>query len=65
MGGYPCGLDRQGLPPKLGAVIRSVLDAVAITGADEKLKRVIHTTGLKQYSVHLGQFKAPMEESDP
>ncbi|KAL9026122.1 MAG: hypothetical protein Q9180_007535, partial [Flavoplaca navasiana] len=38
---------------------------IKITGTMNKLKRVILTTGAKQYGVHLGPPKQPMEESDP
>lgn len=48
-----------------GAMLRNFLDALEITGANTKLKRVILTTGAKQYGVHLGPPKQPMEESDP
>lgn len=47
-----------------GAMLRNFLDALDITGASKKLKRVILTTGAKQYGVHLGCPKQPMEESD-
>lgn len=46
-----------------GAMLKNFLDALAINGC--KLKRVILTTGAKQYGVHLGPVKCPMEESDP
>ncbi|KAL9122308.1 MAG: hypothetical protein Q9187_001136 [Circinaria calcarea] len=46
-------------------MVRNFLDALAITGANRKLKRVLLTTGAKQYGVHLGPVKVPMEESDP
>ena len=48
-----------------GAMLRNFLDALDITGASRKLKRVVLTTGAKQYGVHLGAPKNPMEESDP
>ncbi|KAL8674759.1 MAG: hypothetical protein Q9168_000843 [Polycauliona sp. 1 TL-2023] len=48
-----------------GAMLKNFLDALEITGAIQKLKRVILTTGAKQYGVHLGPPKQPMEESDP
>ena len=48
-----------------GAMLKNFLDALEITGASKKLKRVILTTGAKQYGVHLGPVKQPMEESDP
>lgn len=46
-------------------MLNNFLDALEITGATKKVKRVILTTGAKQYGVHLGQPKQPMEESDP
>lgn len=46
-----------------GAMLKSFLDALKINKC--KLKRVILTTGAKQYGVHLGPVKCPMEESDP
>ena len=46
-------------------MLKNFLDALVITGADKKLKRVLLTTGAKQYGVHLGPAKNPMEESDP
>ena len=48
-----------------GDMLKSFLDALAITGAEKKLRRVILTTGAKQYGVHLGPPKNPMEETDP
>jgi nucleoside-diphosphate-sugar epimerase len=48
-----------------GAMLKNFLDALKINGADKKLKRVILTTGAKQYGVHLGPVKCPMEETDP
>ncbi|KAL6721078.1 hypothetical protein ACLMJK_000178 [Lecanora helva] len=48
-----------------GAMLKNFLDALELTGASKKLKRVILTTGAKQYGVHLGRPKQPMEESDP
>lgn len=47
-----------------GTMLKNFLDALAITGADKKLKRVIHTAGLKQYGVHQGRPKNPMHETD-
>lgn len=46
-------------------MLRNFLDALDITGAPRKLKRVVLTTGAKQHAVHLGAPKNPMEESDP
>lgn len=47
-----------------GAMLENFLEALKITGASKKVKRVILTTGAKQYGVHLGVPKNPMEESD-
>ncbi|KAL9137155.1 MAG: hypothetical protein Q9175_001640 [Cornicularia normoerica] len=47
-----------------GAMLSSFLDALEITRAFKKFKRVILTTGTKQYGIHLGYPKQPMEESD-
>ncbi|KAF6219270.1 hypothetical protein HO133_005095 [Letharia lupina] len=47
-----------------GATSANFLNALDITGASKKLKPVILTTGAKQYGVHLGCPKQPMEESD-
>lgn len=46
-------------------MLKNFLDALDMTGASRKLKRVVLTTGAKQYGVHLGAPKNPMEESDP
>lgn len=46
-------------------MLQNFLEALKITGADKNLKRVILVTGAKQYGVHLGIAKNPMEESDP
>lgn len=43
-----------------GAMLKNFLEALTLTGAEKKLKRVILTAGLKQYGVHLGQPKNPM-----
>ncbi|EPS44925.1 hypothetical protein H072_1072 [Dactylellina haptotyla CBS 200.50] len=48
-----------------GKMLQNFLDALDLTGASKKLKRVILTTGCKQYGVQLGQVKCPMEETDP
>jgi nucleoside-diphosphate-sugar epimerase len=47
-----------------GAMLENFLEALKITGASKKVRRVILTTGAKQYGVHLGVPKMPMEESD-
>lgn len=46
-------------------MLRNLLTALAFTGAERTLKRVILTTGAKHYGVHLGPVKCPMEETDP
>ncbi len=48
-----------------GAMLKNFLEALEITGAAKNLRRVILTAGAKQYGVHLGPPKNPMEESDP
>ena len=48
-----------------GAMLKNFLEALEITGASKKIKRVVLTTGAKQYGVHLGTVKCPMEETDP
>lgn len=45
-------------------MLQNFLEALIITGAEKKLKRVILTTGAKQYGVHLGPVKCPMVETD-
>jgi len=47
-----------------GAMLENFLEALKITGASKTVKRVVLTTGAKQYGVHLGNVKQPMEESD-
>lgn len=44
-------------------MLKNFLEALTLNG--NKLKRVILTTGAKQYGLHLGPVKCPMEESDP
>jgi nucleoside-diphosphate-sugar epimerase len=46
-------------------MLANLLEALAKTGAEKKLKRVILTAGLKQYGVQFGRPKNPMEETDP
>ncbi|KAL9624577.1 MAG: hypothetical protein Q9160_001241 [Pyrenula sp. 1 TL-2023] len=57
--------DEQEAANVNGAMLRNFLEALTITGAEKKLKRIILTAGLKQYGVHLGQPKNPMTEEDP
>lgn len=47
-----------------GNMLHNFLKALTITGAEKKLKRLLLTCGMKQYGVHLGQPKNPMDESD-
>ena len=44
-------------------MLTNFLDALDDTGASKKLKRVILVTGAKQYGLHLGRTKNPMQES--
>lgn len=46
-------------------MLDNFLKALDKTGAAKGLKRIILVTGAKQYGVHLGVPKNPMEESDP
>lgn len=39
--------------------------ALEINGAHTKVKRFILVTGAKNYGVHLGAVKIPMQETDP
>lgn len=44
-------------------MLQNFLEALSINKV--QLKRVLLTTGAKQYGVHLGPVKCPMEETDP
>ncbi|KNG89802.1 NAD dependent epimerase/dehydratase family protein [Aspergillus nomiae NRRL 13137] len=46
-------------------LLANFLKALAISGADKRLKRFILTCGFKHYGVHLGQGKQPFLEDDP
>ena len=46
-------------------MLKNFLQALANTGADKKLKRVILVNGAKHYGAHLGPTKIPFEEDDP
>lgn len=46
----------------IGALLENFLKALAINGV--QLKRALLVTGAKQYGVHLGPVKCPMEETD-
>jgi hypothetical protein len=39
--------------------------ALELTGAASKIKRFVLVTGAKNYGVHLGRVKIPMQETDP
>lgn len=57
--------DDEGEAAKVNrAMLKNFLAALSITGAEKKLKRFILTAGLKQYAVHQGRPKNPMQESD-
>ncbi|KAF9869944.1 nad dependent epimerase dehydratase family protein [Colletotrichum karsti] len=48
-----------------GDMLQNFLSALSQTGASQSIKRILLVTGAKQYGVHLGAVKNPMEESDP
>ncbi|THY47790.1 NAD dependent epimerase/dehydratase family protein [Aureobasidium pullulans] len=47
-----------------GDMLQNFISALKITGAAKNIKRFILTTGCKQYGVHFGVPKNPMQESD-
>ena len=47
-----------------GAMLSNFLEALSKTGAMKKVRRIILTTGAKQYGLQLGAVKNPMQESD-
>ncbi|KAH0339896.1 NAD dependent epimerase/dehydratase family protein, partial [Aureobasidium melanogenum] len=47
-----------------GDMLQNFISALKLTGAAKKIKRFILTTGCKQYGVHFGAPKNPMQESD-
>ena len=47
-----------------GAMLANFLDTLEITGASRKIKRVIVTSGAKQYGIHLGAPQILIEDSD-
>lgn len=58
--------DDEGEAAKVNnAMLENFLGALEITGAEKTLQRIVMTTGAKQYGLHLGRVKTPMEESDP
>ncbi|KAJ4318875.1 hypothetical protein N0V94_004205 [Neodidymelliopsis sp. IMI 364377] len=48
-----------------GEMLENFLKSFVVNGKTDKLKRIILVCGLKQYGVHLGSPKQPMEETDP
>lgn len=48
-----------------GAMLHNFLEALTKSGAIKDVKRIILVTGAKQYGVHFGEPKQPMQESDP
>ncbi|VUC31497.1 unnamed protein product [Clonostachys rosea] len=48
-----------------GDMLASFLKALEINGVHTKIKRIILVCGAKNYGVHLGAVKIPMEETDP
>jgi nucleoside-diphosphate-sugar epimerase len=48
-----------------GAMLSNFLQALTKNGTTKTLEKIVLITGAKQYGVHLGQAKNPMEESDP
>ncbi|KAI9148283.1 NAD dependent epimerase/dehydratase family protein [Paramyrothecium foliicola] len=48
-----------------GDMLANFLQALAINGSVSNIKRIVLVCGAKQYGVHLGQVKGPMEENDP
>ncbi|KXH59137.1 hypothetical protein CSAL01_12915 [Colletotrichum salicis] len=48
-----------------GDMLAAFCKALEINGCATKIKRFILVTGAKNYGVHLGRVKIPMEETDP
>ncbi|KAH7311230.1 hypothetical protein B0I35DRAFT_411469 [Stachybotrys elegans] len=48
-----------------GDMLQNFLDALHTAGIASTVKRIVLVTGAKQYGVHLGPVKNPMQESDP
>jgi hypothetical protein len=46
-------------------MLSNFLEALTTNGVTPQLKRIVLVTGAKQYGVHLGATKNPMEEGDP
>lgn len=66
---YFCAYLAPNDPDELSRVnatlLSNFLQALALAGAEKKLKRFILTCGFKQYGVHIGAAKQPLLESDP
>ncbi|KAF2744575.1 NAD dependent epimerase/dehydratase family protein [Sporormia fimetaria CBS 119925] len=56
--------DAEELDRVNGEMLENFLKALEINKKASSLKRIVLVCGLKQYGVHLGVPKAPMEESD-
>ncbi|SCO76943.1 related to wound-inducible protein AWI 31 [Fusarium oxysporum] len=48
-----------------GDMLSAFCKALELTGAASKIKRFVLVTGAKNYGVHLGRVKIPMQETDP
>jgi nucleoside-diphosphate-sugar epimerase len=48
-----------------GAMLQNFIDALKITGAIKKIKRLVLVTGAKQYALQFGRPKMPMLEETP
>ena len=48
-----------------GQILTNFLTALSLAGTFKSLKRIILTLGAKQYGLHLGPTKLPMEETYP
>jgi len=57
--------DPEELDRVNGEMLENFLKAFEINGKATMLKRIVLVCGLKQYGVHLGNPKQPMEETDP
>lgn len=56
--------DEEQMTKTNGDMLDNFLKALDKTGAAKELKRIILVTGAKQYGVHLGRPKNPMQETD-
>lgn len=46
-------------------MLNAFCKALEITGRASSIKRFVLVTGAKNYGVHLGRVKIPMQETDP